>query len=121
MERDDYRLPEVKTGTWGGFVFVNLDRGAAPLAEFLGELPEHFEPWPLEKRYTEAHVVKVLPCNWKVAQEAFMEAYHVVATHPQLLPGIGDSNTQYDAWDNFSRALTPQMTPSPHMERDPTE
>ncbi|MDJ0847914.1 MAG: aromatic ring-hydroxylating dioxygenase subunit alpha [Myxococcota bacterium] len=121
VERDDYRLPEVKTGTWGGFVFVNLDPHAAPLADFLGELPEHFEPWPLENRYTEAHVEKLLPCNWKVAQEAFMEAYHVVATHPQLLPGIGDSNTQYDAWDTFSRALTPQMTPSPHMEYEPSE
>jgi hypothetical protein len=26
----------------------------------------------------------VIPCNWKVAQEAFYEAYHVSATHPQL-------------------------------------
>lgn len=50
-----------------------------------------------------------------------MEAYHVVATHPQLLAGIGDANSQYDAWDNFSRALTPQMTPSPHVDWEPSE
>jgi phenylpropionate dioxygenase-like ring-hydroxylating dioxygenase large terminal subunit len=121
VERDAYRLPEAKVGTWGGFVFVNMDPRAEPLERFLGELPRHFEPWPLEQRAKEAHVAKVLPCNWKVAQEAFMEAYHVVATHPQLLPGIGDANSQYDAWENFSRAITANMTPSPHLDWTPSE
>lgn len=50
-----------------------------------------------------------------------MEAYHVVATHPQLLAGIGDANSQYDAWDNYSRAITPNMTPSPHLAETPSE
>lgn len=50
-----------------------------------------------------------------------MEAYHVSATHPQILPGIGDANSQYDAWDNFSRAITPNMTPSPHLDVRPSE
>ena len=42
-----------------------------------------------------------------LAQEAFMESWHVVATHAQLLPGIGDVTSKYDAWGNFSRTLTP--------------
>lgn len=121
VERERYRLPELAVGSWGGFVFVNFDRSAAPLATHLGELPRHFERWPLEKRYKEAHVAKRLPCNWKVAQEAFMEAYHVIATHPQMLPGIGDANSQYDAWDRFSRAITANMTPSPHLGWNPDE
>lgn len=50
-----------------------------------------------------------------------MEAYHVAATHPQLLPGIGDANSQVDAWDTFSRAITPNMTPSPHLTWQPSE
>jgi hypothetical protein len=45
-----------------------------------------------------------------------MEAYHVVATHPQLLAGIGDANSQYDVFGNFSRAITPNGTPSPHLK-----
>ncbi len=45
-----------------------------------------------------------------------MEAYHVVATHPQLLAGIGDANTQYDVFGNFCRAITPNGTPSPHLD-----
>jgi phenylpropionate dioxygenase-like ring-hydroxylating dioxygenase large terminal subunit len=121
VTRERYALPELRVGTWGGFVFVNFDANAAPLEAHLGELPRHFERWPLEKRYKEAHVAKRLACNWKVAQEAFMEAYHVVATHPQMLPGIGDANSQYDAWDTFSRAITPNMTPSPHLRWQPSE
>lgn len=50
-----------------------------------------------------------------------MEAYHVVGTHPQMLNGIGDANSQYDAWDYFSRAITPNMTPSPHLLAQPSE
>ena len=116
VERNSYALPEAQVGSWGGFVFVNVDPDAAPLDDYLGDLSRHFEDWPLEKRYKEAHVARVMPCNWKVAQEAFMEAYHVVGTHPQMLAGIGDSNSQYDAWEHFSRAITPNMTPSPHLE-----
>lgn len=121
VEREQYSLPEFKVGTWGGFVFVNMDPDCQPFEEFLGDFPQHFERWPLEKRYVEAHIEKLMACNWKVCQEAFMEAYHVVATHPQLLAGIGDANSQYDAWDNYSRALTANMTPSPHLSWDVTE
>lgn len=121
VKPDDYHLPEFRTATWGGFVFVTMDPDAEPFESFIGDLPHHFERWPLEDRYTEAHVAHRMRCNWKVAQEAFMEAYHVVATHPQILAGIGDSNSQYDAWDNFSRAMTPNMTPSPHIDFEPTE
>lgn len=117
----DWTLRQVQVDTWGGFVFINLDPEAAPLADFLGTLPEHFERWPLEKRYKQVHVAKVLRCNWKVAQEAFMESWHVVATHAQLLPGIGDTISKYDAWGNFSRTLTPNGIPSPHLNWQPTE
>jgi phenylpropionate dioxygenase-like ring-hydroxylating dioxygenase large terminal subunit len=118
---EKYRLPEVKVGTWGGFVFVNPDASCEPLETYVGDLTRHFERWPLEERFKEAHVAKILRCNWKLAQEAFMEAYHVVATHPQLLPGIGDANSQYDAFGNFSRAITPNGTPSPHVSWQPSE
>jgi phenylpropionate dioxygenase-like ring-hydroxylating dioxygenase large terminal subunit len=118
---DEFRLPEVKVDTWGGFVFLNPDPGCAPLAEFLGDLDPFFERWPLEQRYTRVHVSKVIRTNWKVAQEAFMESYHVITTHPQLLPGFGDANSQYDVFGNVSRAISPRGVPSPYLPWDPTE
>ncbi len=121
IDKAEFSLPEVLVGTWGGFVFINMDLAAEPLEKFLGEFPDQFEKWPLEQRYKAAHVAKIFPTNWKVVQEAFMEAFHVVATHPQLLAGIGDANTAYDFSGNFSRAITPNGTPSPHIKFTPTE
>lgn len=114
-------LTPVRCETWGGWAFINMDMNAEPLADFLGDFTDQFDVWNPEQRYIEAHVGKIMSCNWKACQEAFMEAFHVVATHPQILVGIGDENSQYDAWDNFSRAITPNGTPSPHLRFDPSQ
>jgi nitrite reductase/ring-hydroxylating ferredoxin subunit len=121
LDRDHFDLPEVKVATWAGFVFINPDPAAEPFEDFLGVMGRHFERWNLAERFVEVHVAKRIRANWKIAQEAFCEAFHVVATHPQLLPGIGDANSQYDIWGNVSRAITPNGTPSPHLSWTPTE
>ena len=102
-------------------MFINLDpevRAARRLSS--AKLTEQFARWPLEQRYKQAHVAKILRCNWKVAQEAFMEAYHVVATHPQLLPGIGDANSQYDVFGQLQPRHHAQRhaQPAPSVEAD---
>ncbi len=111
----DYDLPDALVDTWQGFVFINPDRNARPLAEHLGNLADHFTHLPFTQRYKAAHVVKVMPCNWKACQEAFSEAYHTVATHPTLMQNLGDANTRYDAWENISRAVSPHAVESPHL------
>ena len=121
IEAGTWHLEEINLATWGGFVFINPDPNAEPFHAFIGDLSEHFARWPLEKRFKSVHVAKRMRCNWKVLQEAFMEAYHVVTTHPQLLPGIGDANSQYDVFGTFSRAITPNGTPSPHLAWEPNE
>jgi len=115
-------LPEAKVGVWGGFVFVNPDPEAGPLEAHLEVLPEHFAGWPLEERWKSAHVVRTVPCNWKVALEAFIESYHTVAVHPQLLRTTGDSLTQYDVYgEHISRMITPVGVPSEHVGREVTD
>jgi nitrite reductase/ring-hydroxylating ferredoxin subunit len=121
LKPENYSLPEVKVGRWGGFIFINPDDDAEPLEDYLGTLSDHFTLLPYEQRYKAAHVAKILRCNWKVAQEAFSEAYHVVATHPTILGGIGDANSKYDVFGNFSRAISPNGTPSPHVAGAPAE
>lgn len=116
-----FRLPEVQVDTWQGFVFVNPDPNAEPLSDFLGDIDDHFRRWNLADRYVQAHVSKVIEANWKIAQEAFCEAFHVSGTHPQTLPYLGDTNTQVDIWDNYARAITAGGTPSPQLPWDATE
>ncbi len=118
---EDFSLPECRVGTWAGFVFINPDPRAEPLHDYLGEIVDHFNGWDLANRYKQAHVAKVIQANWKVAQEAFCEAYHVSGTHPQALAYLGDTNSQVDIWGNFSRAITPGGTPSPHLDPPPDD
>ena len=104
--RDDtHRLPEMRVDVFAGFVWVNFDQDAAPLADYLGVLTEHFAAFDIEDRYIETHVRKKLPCNWKAAAEAFLEAYHVRETHAS--GKLGDEvTTQYDVFEpNISRFI----------------
>jgi phenylpropionate dioxygenase-like ring-hydroxylating dioxygenase large terminal subunit len=114
-------LPEVKVATWNGFVFINMDPDCEPLENYLGDVYRHWDAYPLSDRYTAVHVKKVIRCNWKTGQEAFMDAFHLVASHPQILAAAGDDNTQYDVFGNCSRAITPAGTPSPHLNWTPSE
>ncbi|MBD0735128.1 aromatic ring-hydroxylating dioxygenase subunit alpha [Streptomyces sp. CBMA29] len=81
---EDLGLVGVRAETWGGFVFVTMDPEAAPLLEYLDPIPRIFEPFQMENmRYRWLKGV-ILPCNWKTALDGFLEAYHVLGTHPQL-------------------------------------
>jgi phenylpropionate dioxygenase-like ring-hydroxylating dioxygenase large terminal subunit len=124
VEAAEFCLPEARVGTWGGFVFVTVDDTLPALEEYLEVLPDHFRSWPMEDRYLTAHVVRRLPCNWKVALEAFIESYHTVAVHPQLLRTSGDTQTQYDVWPgvrHVSRMVTPVAIASEHVAREVPE
>jgi phenylpropionate dioxygenase-like ring-hydroxylating dioxygenase large terminal subunit len=121
VDDDELHLPEIRVGTWAGFVFVNPDPDAAPLEDFLADIAEQFAAWDLASYYKEAHVARVVPANWKIAQEAFCEAFHVNATHPQVLPYLGDTNSQVDVWENCARVITPGGTPSPLLDWEPSE
>jgi phenylpropionate dioxygenase-like ring-hydroxylating dioxygenase large terminal subunit len=117
IKADEFALPPLRVDTWGGWLFVNIDGSAPPLPEYLGVVTEHFERWSPEETYKALHIKKVLHCNWKLAHEAFIESYHTVATHPQLLPYTGDSNSQYDCFsDTVSRTITPMGVVSPHSK-----
>lgn len=116
LEDTDLTLPEVRLDTWGGFVFINWDGKAPPLSDYLEILPQHFRRWDLENCFKHAHVARRISANWKVAMEAFMESYHVLATHPQILPFAADASAQYDIYgDHVNRNLMAFAVPSPHL------
>lgn len=116
FEKQDMSLPEIKVDSWGGFVFINFDPEAEPLMNVLQPLADHFDRYDFANRYKAAHVSKVVPCNWKVMAEAFMESYHTVATHPQLAPFLGDVNSQYDLLSDYvTRQFTATGVVSPTL------
>ena len=118
---ESHRLVELPVDVWEGFVFVNFDRDAGPLHDHLGVLPRHWADWGLADRYIETHIHKRLPCNWKAAAEAFLEAYHVRVTHST--GKLGDEVTaQYDVFgDNVSRFIHTTTMNSPLRDPPRTE
>src|SRR5215211_2764328 len=73
---EDYGLATVRCETWQGFVFLNLDPDAAPLADQLGDLDEHlgrFEFGILEAARTMTYDVAA---NWQVIAEHYSERHH---------------------------------------------
>jgi len=82
---EDLRLPEVRVDTWAGWIFINLDVNAPPLLEYLGDVPDYLDCFELEKTRLIWSVTAKTPANWKLVLNAFNEAYHVEATHPQTM------------------------------------
>jgi len=126
VDKKEFCLPEVATGRWGGFVFVNLSEDPEPLDSYLEDLPAIYgtRGWDLGERVKAVHVRKLNRCNWKVALEAFIESYHVVATHPGAMSYLGDAFTQYDVWPDrrhYSRMISPRGLASPHVGRAMSE
>ncbi len=126
FEHLDYeanRLPEVQVAVWNSLVFINMDPDARPLLDYLEVVPEHFGRWwSFDEWYTHVHVQKELSCNWKTAQEAFMEAYHTPVVHPEMTQVVGDWNMQHDIFGpHTSRDLCPMAVSSPSADHGLTQ
>lgn len=115
-EGRDVSLPEARVDTWGGFVFVNFDAEAKPLAHYIQPLADDFARFDWENRYRSLWFEKKIRCNWKVLCEAFMESHHSFTTHPQILLGLGDANSQYDLPSDWvSRHFSASGVASPFL------
>lgn len=102
-------LPRVSCDVFEGFVFVNRDPDAQPLRDWIGKAAEMFAPFgsaDLREVYRESVIV---PCNWKVTAEAFLEVYHFKHIHSHdgvsVLDNRGAAMGLYP--NGHSRMITP--------------
>lgn len=109
-------LTGLKCESWEGFIFINMDPDAKPLADQLGPLPAHAKPYKLKDMRIVRRVQSVWDANWKVGVDGFNEAYHVHAIHPEILPIFNDYNAQIDLYPNgMSRMVTKFAYESPRL------
>ncbi|MFC4314534.1 SRPBCC family protein [Steroidobacter flavus] len=87
LQNSDVALKQVKVAVWAGFVFINFDRNAQPFEEFIAPVKDIVEGLAIKDMHHYWWKSIPVPANWKVAQEAFFEAFHVPMTHPQLEKG----------------------------------
>ncbi|MEL6218039.1 MAG: ring-hydroxylating oxygenase subunit alpha [Pseudomonadota bacterium] len=76
-------LDAVRVEEFCGFVFVNLDPEATPLAELSGDLATEMRHWaPDLERLTFAHRLTYdIRSNWKNVVDNFLECYHCPTAH----------------------------------------
>ena len=82
FDRKDYGLKQFRHEIWKGFVFVNFDGQAAPVAEQLAGLAPIVDPYDFENYQTVEHTDwGVCDWDWKIMVDNFMECYHHMGPH----------------------------------------
>ena len=84
LDHAEIDLKPCRLETWIGCAFINFDDDAPGLIESMGPIAERMAARNVDKLKLDWWYATVLPTNWKLAMEAFMEGYHVMRTHPQL-------------------------------------
>jgi phenylpropionate dioxygenase-like ring-hydroxylating dioxygenase large terminal subunit len=101
---EEVNLQECLVELWGACVWINMDPQAEPLSEWLGTPAADLDAFGVEDLRVHWWQETVVNANWKIAQEAFHEAWHVMATHPQLTMGLGEDYpyaiVEYTAFPN---------------------
>jgi phenylpropionate dioxygenase-like ring-hydroxylating dioxygenase large terminal subunit len=104
---EDAALQEVRVDQWQHWIFVNLDPGAGSLMECLGELPDVLAPYRLDRMYKWHSTSTRSRSNWKAVADAFNEAYHARAIHPESISFINYTDYEIRLHGDHSMMLIP--------------
>ena len=126
FDPEESALLPVHLEEWRGFVFVNLDSQAGPLAEYLGDFPARAAPYPLERLRLAHRVWYDIEANWKFVVQNANECYHCPGVHPQLARltpyRSGEEDMQggpvFGGWMDFVDGVD-TLTPSGTSPRKP--
>ena len=89
FDRSCIKLPRLKVEIWNGFIFVNFDEHAPPLAPRLTVLTEALKNFHLDRAEGPIPDPPVkLPWNWKVMMENNNDGYHANKLHAGPLHDI---------------------------------
>ena len=89
-------LRQLRCEMWDGWIFVNQDLDALPLLEWLAPIPEQLAELQGPNLRTVARRSEVVPCNWKVTAEAFLEVYHFRHIHQREGESHLDNRGRHD-------------------------
>ena len=81
FDRRDCRLPQFAVEEWLGWIYVNLDPEAEPLALRLAPIADLLGNYDIASYRTLFRVDEVWDTNWKILFQNFMEPYHLFAVH----------------------------------------
>ena len=80
-----FHLNSVHCETWGGFIFINLDKEPPPFEEYIQDISAQFVRYPLNELVSSRSFEYEVSANWKVLLENYNECYHCAGVHPELV------------------------------------
>lgn len=115
--RRESKLPALKLEIWHGFIFVNFDAQAAPLAPTLAKLEPYMAGYDLDAMVTipPRFDPNPVPWNWKLLLENYIEPYHTEFVHPIIHDFAPSLGVEFDPWrgdhDNVIVRYVPFLKP----------
>ncbi len=105
--KSDWGLPQLRVEEWLGFVFVNFDDDAAPLAPTLQRYMPYVENYDIENAICPGtFTLENMPWNWKVMFENFNDGYHANRLHQFVQDFCPSSMTGFpEPWDDDSNVI----------------
>jgi nitrite reductase/ring-hydroxylating ferredoxin subunit len=100
LERSEIDLAPVQVAQRWGMVWINMDLSAPSLEEYLGEIAQYIDPSGMDLMRVRWWKQIRLESNWKVAQEAFFEGYHVMQSHPEIAMFADGDQVRMDFMSN---------------------
>lgn len=89
FDKSNCPLQQLRLETWLGFIFVNLDSDAKPLAPRLQSFQELIRNYHVEEMASVWKKAAIWNTNWKILVENFLESYHIQAVHKDTLYPYG--------------------------------
>jgi choline monooxygenase len=113
FDRQQNGLAPVKAETWEKFVFVNLDREAVPLRDFLGGLVGRMAPLGVSKLHYFDSRTYDIHCNWKVFVDNYLDGgYHVPHLHKGLNSVLDYKEYTIENEDRYCLQSSPMVASS---------
>jgi phenylpropionate dioxygenase-like ring-hydroxylating dioxygenase large terminal subunit len=106
-------LPRAGCDTFAGFVFVNRNLDAQPLHEWIGPAAKLLDPFQGETLREVYRESRIIPCNWKVTAEAFLEVYHFRHIHSH--DGVSVLDNRGAAMGLYPNGHSRMVTPFSHQ------
>ncbi len=112
LDKSTRGLPPIRCERWGGWYFVNFDTEAITLLDWLAPLPTLLADVARSPLRVFDSKSVVLPCNWKILAEAFLEVYHARTIHPTTIaPTLDTRGTVISLFDHGHQNMLSPVKP----------
>lgn len=107
FQKSDWGLPQLAVELWNGFVFVNFDRDASPLAPTLSRYEKYVANYDLENAVCPGtFTLEGMPWNWKIMFENFNDGYHANRLHQYVQDFCPSNMSEFpEPWSDDSNVI----------------